>query len=75
MNELRKEFMVPNVSSMKSAIAYISGLSYYEFYLDCNTIDLSRILDPGWTIYEKQTLMISFDVSANITVDIWYFPL
>jgi alpha-L-rhamnosidase len=74
MNELRKEFNVPNTSPIKSAIVYISGLGYYEFFLNGNKVDLSRKLDPGWTTYEKRTLFASFDVTANITVrDIYVF--
>jgi alpha-L-rhamnosidase len=68
MNELRKEFSVPNASPIKSAIVYISGLGYYEFYLNGNRVDPSRKLDPGWTTYEKRTLLASYDVTANITV-------
>jgi alpha-L-rhamnosidase len=68
MNELRKEFSVPNTSPVKSAIVYISGLGYYEFYLNGNKVDPSRKLDPGWTTYEKRTLLASFDVTSNITV-------
>ncbi|CAF4994020.1 unnamed protein product [Rotaria sp. Silwood1] len=49
MNELRKEFQVSNSSPIQSAIAYISGLGYYELYVNGDKIDLSRKLDPGWT--------------------------
>jgi alpha-L-rhamnosidase len=68
MNELRKEFNVSNTSSIKSAIVYICGLGYYEFYLNGNKVDPSRKLDPGWTTYEKRTLIVSNDITANITV-------
>ncbi|CAF0899842.1 unnamed protein product [Adineta steineri] len=67
MNEFRKEFLVPNTSPIKSAIVYISGLGYYELYLNGNKVDPSRKLDPGWTTYEKRTLIASFDVTMNIT--------
>jgi alpha-L-rhamnosidase len=70
MNELRKEFMVPNTSPIKSAIVYISGIGYYELYLNGNKVDPSRKLDPGWTSYEIRTLVVSYDVTANITVRI-----
>jgi len=73
MNELRKEFNVPNTSPIKSAIVYICGLGYYEFYLNGNKVDPSRKLDPGWTTYEKRTLVASFDVTANITVRYIFF--
>jgi alpha-L-rhamnosidase len=70
MNELRKEFMVPNTSPIRSAVTYISGLGYYELYLNGNNVDPSRKLDPGWTTYEKRTFLASFDLTTNITVEI-----
>ncbi len=69
MNELRKEFHVPHLTiNIKSAIVYMTGLGYYEFYLNGNKVDPSRKLDPGWTTYEKRTLIVSFDVTAEIKV-------
>ena len=68
MNELRKEFNVPNTSPIQSAIVFMTGLGYYEFYLNGNKVDPSRKLDPGWTTYEKRTLLVSYDVTKNITV-------
>jgi hypothetical protein len=74
MNELRKEFNVPNTSPDKSAIVYITGVGYYEFYLNGKNVDPSRKLDPGWTTYDKRTLLASYDVTANITVrDVCFF--
>lgn len=70
MNELRKEFDVPRTSPVQSAIVYMTGLGYYEFYLNGNKVDPSRKLDPGWTTYEKRTLIASYDVSRNITVTV-----
>ncbi len=68
MNELRKEFTVPNTSPIKSAIVYISGIGYYELYLNGERVDPSRTLDPGFTGYEIRTLVVTFDLTANITV-------
>lgn len=68
MNELRKEFLVPNTSAIRSAIVYVSGIGYYELYLNGYNVDPSRKLDPGWTTYEIRTLIASFDLTANITV-------
>lgn len=73
MNELRKEFMVPNVSPIRMAIAYISGIGYHELFLNGNKVDPSRKLDPGWTTYTKRTLLVSFDLTQNITVIITVF--
>ena len=68
MNELRKEFQVSDSSPIRSAITYISGLGYYELYVNGDKIDMSRKLDPGWTVYEKRTLLTSFDLSSTIKV-------
>ncbi len=73
MNELRKEFNVPNTSPIKSAIVYICGLGYYEFYLNGYKVDPTRKLDPGWTTFEKRTLVVSYDVTPNITVRHTFF--
>ena len=67
MNELRKEFNVSNTSPVKSAIVHMTGIGYYEFYLNGYKVDPSRKLDPGWTTYEKRTLIVSYDVTSNIT--------
>ena len=68
MNELRKEFTIPNTSPVKSAIVYITGLGYYELYINGYKVDPSRRLDPGWTSYEKRILVVSYDLTSNITV-------
>jgi alpha-L-rhamnosidase len=68
MNELRKEFTVPNTSPIVSAIVYITGIGYYELYVNGERVDPSRKLDPGWTDYKIRTLMVSFDLTTNITV-------
>jgi alpha-L-rhamnosidase len=68
MNELRKEFTVPNTSPIKSAIVYITGIGYYELYVNGKRVDPSRKLDPGWTDYEIRTLIVSYDLTGNITV-------
>ena len=68
MNELRKEFTIPNTSPVRAAIVYICGIGYYELYLNGKKVDPSRKLDPGWTSYEVRTLVASFDLTSNITV-------
>jgi alpha-L-rhamnosidase len=60
----RFSWKIPNTSPVKAAIAYISGIGYYEFYLNGNNVD------PDWTSYELRTLIPSFDVTRNITVRI-----
>jgi alpha-L-rhamnosidase len=69
MNELRKEFIVPNTSPIVSAIVYVTGIGYYELYVNGERVDPSRKLDPGWTSYKMRVLLASFDLTANITVE------
>jgi alpha-L-rhamnosidase len=68
MNELRKEFIVPNTNPIVSAIVYVTGIGYYELYVNGEKVDPSRKLDPGWTSYKMRVLLASFDLTANITV-------
>jgi alpha-L-rhamnosidase len=68
MNELRKEFNVPNASPIRTATVFISGIGYYELYLNGQSVDASRKLDPGWTTYEKRTLFVSYDLTKTLKV-------
>ncbi len=44
---------------------YISGLGYYEAYINGERIG-DQVLDPGWTNYSKRVLYSSYDVSDHI---------
>ncbi|CAF2398731.1 unnamed protein product [Rotaria sp. Silwood2] len=66
MNELRKEFNVSSDSPIRTATAFISGIGYYELYVNGQSVDVSRKLDPGWTTYEKRTLFVSYDLKPTI---------
>ncbi len=70
MNELRKEFTIPNTSPIRTATLFISGVGYYELYLNGQSVDPSRKLDPGWTTYEKRTLFASYDLTTTVKVRI-----
>ena len=48
-----------------SARLYISGLGYYEAYLNGKKIG-DHLLDPGWTAYRKQVLYSVYDITAQI---------
>jgi alpha-L-rhamnosidase len=61
MNEVRKTFNIP--SSISSATVFISGIGYYELYVNGQNVDPTRKLDVGWTTYEKRTLYSSFDLT------------
>ena len=75
MNELRKEFNIPNTSPIKTATVFICGLGYYELYLNGQSVDDSRKLDPGWTTYEKRTLFASYDLTTTLKVRINIFTV
>jgi len=67
-----------------SARLYVSGMGYYEAYLNGNKVG-DHVLDPGWTSYEKQVLYAVYDVTKQLqrgdnTVGFmlgngWYNPL
>jgi len=63
---------------------YISGLGYYEVYLNGHKIG-NQVLDPGWTSYKKEIQYSVFDITAQLKKGInvvgvmlgngWYNPL
>lgn len=50
---------------VRSARLYISGLGYYEAYLNNGKVG-DHVLDPGFTAYRKQVSYVVYDVTANI---------
>lgn len=48
---------------VSGARLYIAGLGYYEAYLNGKKIG-DRILEPGWTTYQKQVLYSVYDITA-----------
>lgn len=60
----RKEFNVPK--EITSARLYITGLGYYEAYLNGKKVG-DNILDPGWINYKKQVLYSVYDVTRYLT--------
>ncbi len=59
----RKEFSVSK--KIASARLYISGLGYYEAYLNGQRVG-DHVLDPGWTDYAKRVQYATFDVTAML---------
>ena len=78
----RKEFTI--TKKIRAARLYISGLGYYEAYLNGNKIG-DHVLDPGFTTYKKELLYSVYDITAllknkNNVAGIlsgngWYNPL
>ncbi len=45
------------------ALAFISGLGYYELRLNGEKVG-DRVLDPGWTDYNRKALYSTYDLTA-----------
>ena len=60
---LRKTFSVSK--SIKEARLYITGLGYFEAYLNEDKIG-NDVLHPGWTQYAKRILYSTYDVTKQI---------
>ncbi|WP_352422844.1 family 78 glycoside hydrolase catalytic domain [Proteiniphilum sp.] len=58
-----REFTIEK--KVESAMLYISGLGYYEAYLNGRKIS-DYFLDTGWTAYDKQVLYNVHDISNLI---------
>ncbi|MEP7375116.1 MAG: family 78 glycoside hydrolase catalytic domain [Chitinophagaceae bacterium] len=56
----RKQFSI--TKKIASARLYISGLGYYEAYMN-NTKISNNMLDPGFTSYRKQALYATHDIT------------
>lgn len=59
----RREFEAER--KVKRATAFISGLGYYELYINGQRIG-DQELDPGWTNYKKTILYATHDVTGEI---------
>ncbi len=60
----RKNFKVEG--TVKNARLYVSGLGYYEAYLNGQKVG-DQVLDPGWTNYGKEVLYATYDVSSLVS--------
>lgn len=56
----RKTFQA--TKKLLAARLYVSGVGYYEAYLNGKKIG-DHVLDPGWITYKKQVLYITYDVT------------
>jgi len=60
---LRKEFK--STQTIKRAVAYVSGMGYYEFYINGNRIG-DQVLAPAPTDYTKSVKYNTYDVTAQL---------
>jgi alpha-L-rhamnosidase len=62
MNQLRTIITLKS-TPVRSATAFISGIGYYQLYIEGELVDQSRRLDVGWTTYQQRTLYTSYDLT------------
>ncbi len=60
---VRTEVTLDN--GIRSARAYVSGVGYFELYINGNKIG-ENLLDPGQTNYEKHTLYVTHDITKHL---------
>ncbi len=60
---LRKEFFAKK--KIERARLYVSGLGYYEAYLNGRRIG-DHVLDPGFTTYKKEVLYSVYDITELV---------
>ena len=63
MNQLRTVTTI-KPTQVQSASAFISGIGYYQLYVEGELMDPSRRLDVGWTTYQQRTLYTSYDLTG-----------
>ncbi|MFB3164950.1 family 78 glycoside hydrolase catalytic domain [Neobacillus sp. 179-J 1A1 HS] len=63
--QFRYEFNVEK--PIKRARIYISGLGHYELRLNGSKVE-DRVLEPGWTQYDKTCLYSVYDVTSHLTI-------
>lgn len=59
----RKNFQARK--AIAQARLYISGLGYYEAYVNGKKVS-DHVLDPGWTTYSKEALYVVHDVTSLV---------
>lgn len=62
----RRRFVISG--KVKKARAYISGLGYYELYLN-GTKAGNQVLDPGTSDYSKRILYVTHDITSYLNLD------
>ena len=63
MHQLRREFALPG-GAITAATVSMSGIGYSTLFVNGRAVDPSRVLDPGWTTYQRRTLYVSFAVES-----------
>lgn len=59
----RKQFTARK--NVVRATLYVCGLGHFNVYLDGQKVG-DHFMDPGWTMYDKEALYVSFDVTKQL---------
>lgn len=51
---------------VRQARVYISGVGYYEFYLNGEKVG-DHVLDPAFTNYDKRVLYVTYDITNQVS--------
>jgi len=62
-NQFRREFSIE--TEIVRARAYVCGLGYYELRINGHKAG-DRVLDPGWTTYDKRVLYSVIDIGPHL---------
>ena len=63
MHQLRKEVSLPD-RAIAAATVLMSGIGYSALHINGRAVDPSRVLDPGWTTFQRRTLYVSLAVES-----------
>ena len=61
---LRKQFSVKD-KKIRSARAYVCGIGYYKLFINGQRVG-DRVLDPGYTQFDKRVLYSTYDVTEML---------
>jgi len=51
--------------NVQRATLYVCGLGHFNVYLDGKKVG-DHFMDPGWTMYDKEALYVTFDVTKQL---------
>jgi alpha-L-rhamnosidase len=56
---------IPIDTEIESARVYVSGLGFYELYVNGERIG-DQVLDPGWTSYDRLVMYSTYDITDEL---------
>lgn len=63
MPQFRKEFKL--TKKVKQALVFVSGVGHFDLFLNGTKVG-DHFLDPGWTMYSKEVLYVTFDITNEL---------